>query len=190
MYIFNLNIKSFSSGELSSLLLCYLPLSFFPWSDVQCSWIDSLGFFLIFSTTLFLCSTSEIFPRSNFPTLLLNYFLFWQIHIYYLGENFLACVYSIFTVSYACLNIFSNLPEDTQSLEKFPPVLCMDPVPCCVSVHFDVSLPCWRVSHLKTFDSSCSRSQLNLMRVLWYRWTLLILPICSKWEQFGEVSKP
>ena len=94
---FQSNIKSFSSGRRSPLLPQHFPPSFVSRSEVQCSCINPLGFFLTCLTSLFSSSTSERLPRPNFPMFLLHSFRFWQIHLYYLGEHFLVCVSFIFT---------------------------------------------------------------------------------------------
>ena len=152
MYIFNLNLKSFSCGEISWLLASYLPLAFVSWSDVECSGVDPLVFFLISSPSLFPCSTSERFPRSNIPTFLSNYFPLWQMYLYYLG----GISRYIFIPLSLCPTLVFILQRFLKSLWEhiwqfmFPPVLCRMSVSSRImfaSVHFDVSPLCWRVSH-------------------------------------------
>lgn len=57
-------------------------------SDVDVPALIFLGFFLIATTSLSSGSTSERFLKSNLPSFLLNYSLFWQICLYYLEGIF------------------------------------------------------------------------------------------------------
>lgn len=121
-----MNMKSFCSGNIFSLLLWYFPLPFVFWSDVEHSHVDPLGFLFVFSTSLFSCSTSQRFPRSDFPTFLSNYFPCWQIDLYYLG-GISWCAFIPFSLENACC-MLQHFPKSLWecTLEfKFPPALCM-----------------------------------------------------------------
>ena len=101
-------------------------------------------------------------------------------------ESISWCVFLSFSLlSYSCFNIFSNLSEDTHwNLGTFPLARCMTSAPSGMILclcFFEVSLPRWRVFHLKTFDCSCSRRS-PLCRIM--DW--LILPFALSEPSLGK----